>query len=43
MGNVREACDVALGILNQLLTFDRLSSKLLQLELKLVPVLHVLE
>lgn len=41
--NVRQACDVALGILNQLLTFDKLSSKMLQLERKLVPVLHILE
>ncbi len=41
--NIREACDVALGILNQLLTFDKLSSKMLQLERKFVPILKVIE
>ena len=39
--NVREACDIALGILNQLLTFDKLSSNMLKLERKLVPVMDI--
>ena len=41
--NIREACDISLGILNQLLTFDKLSSKMLQLERKMIPIMHIIE
>ena len=41
--NVRDACNIALGILNQLLTYDKLSAKMLQLEQTFVPILHILE
>lgn len=41
--NVREACDIALGILNQLLTFDKLQSGMLQLERRLIPILSVID
>lgn len=41
--NVREACDIAMGILNQLLTFDKLASGMLTLEKKITPVTHLLE
>jgi osomolarity two-component system, sensor histidine kinase SLN1 len=40
--NVREGCNVSLGILNQLLTFEKLSAGMMQLELKLQPVMQVL-
>lgn len=41
--NVHEACDIALSILNQLLTFDKLSAGMLQIEKKLTPVLHIID
>jgi signal transduction histidine kinase len=41
--NVREACDIALGILNQLLTFDKLQSGMLSLERKLIPILSLID
>ena len=43
VGNVREACELALNILNQLLTFDKLSSKMLHLERKLVSILQIVD
>lgn len=43
VGNVREACELALNILNQLLTFDKLSSKMLQLERKLVSTMQIVD
>jgi signal transduction histidine kinase len=39
---VKEGCDISLGILNELLTFEKLSVGMMQLEAKLVPlVFHV--
>lgn len=41
--NIREACEIALGILNQLLTFDKLHSGMLQLERKLLPAFNLID
>ena len=40
---IKEGCDVSLGILNQLLTFEKLSAGMMQLEAKFVPLLTVVE
>ncbi len=41
--SIKEGCDIALNILNQLLTFEKLSAGMLQLESKLLSVHQLLE
>ncbi len=41
--SVKEGCDIALNILNQLLTFEKLSAGMLQLESKVLTVSELLE
>ena len=41
--NVKQGCDISLSILNQLLTFEKLSAGMMQLENKLVTIEQLLE
>ncbi len=41
--SIREGCDIALNILNQLLTFEKLSAGMLQLENKIVTITNLLD
>ena len=41
--SVKEGCDISLGILNQLLTFEKLSAGMMQLENKLISIDQLLE
>ncbi len=41
--SVKEGCDISLGILNELLTFEKLSAGMMQLEPKLMPVLNMMD
>lgn len=41
--SIKEGCDISLSILNQLLTFEKLSSGMMQLENKLVTVEQLLD
>jgi signal transduction histidine kinase len=43
VGTVKEGCDTSLGILNQMLTFEKLSVGMMQLEAKLVPLVFHIE
>jgi hypothetical protein len=42
-GSIREGCDISLNILNQLLTFEKLSANMMKLELKLVSIGQIIE
>ena len=41
--SIKEGCDISLSILNQLLTFEKLSAGMMQLENKLITVEELLE